>query len=128
MLAMAAGVVVVFLSYATADAPVVRDVEAILKPAGCQIWDFDDKQILGGDWRQAVEAAIKESTVVVALISAAALKSPYVLDELAYARLQNKRIVAVPIRLASSDMPMIVARFVWAGKLEKLGRLCKGGK
>lgn len=121
-----AGDVSVFLSYSSADERVAGYISAELKAEGCRVWDYRDKTKPGDDWREKVEVAIDEASIVVVLISAASVKSEYTRDEWAYARLGKKRIVAIP--LGSARVPMIVARFVWVVDSKNIRSLCKGVK
>jgi hypothetical protein len=120
---MLAAIVLVFLSYSSADVDTARDISSRLRAAGCQVWDYGERQIPGNDWRQDVEKAIDTASVVVALVSAESVRSEHVQDEWAYARLGKKRIVAIPV--GAVRVPMIVVRFVWAVKLDRIGVLCK---
>ena len=61
---------VVFLSYASDDAPAAQRIAEALRAAGIEVW-FDQSELRGGDaWDAAIQRQIRECTLFVPLISA----------------------------------------------------------
>jgi tetratricopeptide (TPR) repeat protein len=96
----------VFFSYARADREFVLKLANDLRSAGVSLW-IDQLDIPPGDrWDSAVEKALKASLCLVVVLSPASVASQNVLDEVAFALENNKKVVpvlhnrcAVPFRL-----------------------------
>jgi hypothetical protein len=93
----------VFLSYAREDAGHADEIEAVLRRDGHSVWR-DIGQIDGGDlWRERIVAALKESDVMVVLMSTRSTASGPVLRELTLASDYGLRVV--PVLLEPVEVP-----------------------
>ena len=111
----------VFLSYSAADHSAAEHARATLARAGCIVW-LDSHRIRPGDrWAAAIERAIDQADIVVALLGSTCRVCR---DEHARARRQGKRIVPVLIH-ARADIPLELEQLRRA-TLADLARECKG--
>lgn len=124
-------VILVFLSYSSADLETAKDISSRLRLAGCEVWDYQERTSPGDDWWNDVEMAMDKADVILLLISPASKRSQFTRDELAFARVLKtenpaKRVVAMLLGNTRASLP--VARFVWLADVEKVGQLCKETK
>jgi tetratricopeptide (TPR) repeat protein len=92
----------VFLSYASQDAGVARQICDALRAAGLEVW-FDQSELRGGDaWDQKIRNQIKECALFVPVISANTQSRPE-----GYFRLEWKLAVDRS-HLMADDQPFIV--------------------
>ena len=96
----------VFISYSIGDANWARSFAEALKQRGVAVW-LDQFQIAAGDsLRDALEAGLRESDVLVTLVDAGASIKPNLLFELGAAIGMGKRVVPiVPPELDASKLP-----------------------
>ena len=114
----------IFISYGRRDAAAFVDqLERDLKEAGFAIWrDTTDIQG-GGAWDAQIAAALKQSDVVVAVLTPHAVRGgrapgasedeSVCLDELHAARFDKPPTPIVPIMLVQCETPWIIARLHW---------------
>ena len=97
-----------FVSYSRTDTEFVMRLAEDLKAAGARIW-LDQLDIPPGErWDRAVEAALNTSPVMLVVLSAAAIDSMNVMDEVSFA-LQKHKIV-VPILIDDCPIPFRLHR------------------
>jgi hypothetical protein len=88
----------IFISYSRVDTAFVDRLEAILRSKGFSVW-VDRNDIEGGeDWLDAIEEAIDDCTVVVAVLSQEAVESHYVKSELQLALAKKKELIPLLYR------------------------------
>lgn len=104
------GRVVCFISYSHTEEVLVERIEAALRRAGFSV-TRDRRDIFGGEqftsrWR----AQIRDSDVVIAIVSSSAEESPYVQDELRRAAHEEAagRLRIVPVLTANMPLPDII--------------------
>ena len=84
----------IFISYAQADRDYAEALVESLKLAGSSVWH--DKQIGGGDdWDSEIQNALRSASVVVLVVSQAALSSQYVNYEIGSA--MSAGIPVIPV-------------------------------
>jgi TIR domain len=98
----------IFLSYARADNEFALKLAQDLRAAGTSLWvdQFDIEP--GQPWDTAVEQALKQSPIMLVIISSASIQSANVLDEISFAIETKKRIV--PILHEKCDLPFRIRR------------------
>src|SRR5258706_14459423 len=85
----------VFFSYAREDAGFVLRLANDLRSSGIDLW-IDQLDITPGErWDSAVESALKNAPCLLVVLSPASVGSQNVMDEVAYALENNKRVVPV---------------------------------
>jgi len=85
----------VFFSYAREDAAFVLKLASDLRAAGIDLW-IDQLDITPGErWDSAVETALKNAPFLLVVLSPASVGSQNVMDEVAYALENNKKVVPV---------------------------------
>ncbi len=85
----------VFVSYARVDAPRATLIRAQLEAGGIGTWQDIPKLTPGDDWQKEIDAAIRASTAVVVLLTAAGAASPWVTYEWSFALGAGIRVVPV---------------------------------
>jgi hypothetical protein len=111
----------VFLSYSHQDSPAAELARRQLAAAGCVVW-FDSDRIRPGDrWAAAIESAIDQADIVVALLGAPCRVCR---DEQARARRKGKRIVPVLLR-PEADLPLELEQLRRA-TIPEIARECQG--
>ena len=91
----------VFLSYAQQDLADADALKRALSKAGESVWS--DKEILGGeDWDSSIQRALRDSNVVLTLVTPASLSSQYVNYEIGSAIGANVPVVPVLLREVES--------------------------
>jgi WD40 repeat protein len=109
----------VFLSYGRKDAlEVAKRLEQDLDAAGFEVW-MDIKKIGSGSlWQQEIEDGLRESQVVVSLLSPHAVRragqsdalDSVCLDELTFARTSSPPTPVIPAMVAPCEPPFIIYR------------------
>jgi hypothetical protein len=98
----------VFFSYARADAEFVLKLANDLRSAGVSLW-IDQLDIPPGErWDSAVENALKVSPYLLVVLSPASVASQNVMDEVAFA-LENKKKI-VPVLHTRCTIPFRIQR------------------
>lgn len=85
----------VFLSYAQEDKDWVAEFASALQDAGTSAWFDQSRLLLGDDWRAQIQDALRQSRVLVLILSQKSLQNPWMLFELGAAVADNKRIIPV---------------------------------
>ncbi len=101
----------VFISYSQDDAEWVREFAEALRDQRVDVW-FDAWHIHPGDsFSDALEAGLRGSDAIVAVLSAASARRPNTLFELGVALSMGKRLIPiVPSNLDSSLIPYELRR------------------
>lgn len=110
----------VFLSYASQDRPVVRELlQRLIGEGWIEPW-LDEKNLLPGqDWRLKIEEAVEDSDVVIICLSSNSVtREGYVQKELRYARemaLEKPEgtIFLIPLRLDECEVPRGLRFYQW---------------
>lgn len=85
----------VFLSYSAKDRDWASEIVAALKSSGVSNW-FDAHEIPAGErWQPRIEEALRESRVLILILSAESLNRPWIFFEVGAAVADSKRIVPV---------------------------------
>jgi hypothetical protein len=93
----------IFISHASDDKRLARNVAAILRRQGWDIW-LDESDIRGGAlWAASIQQALRSSSVVVLLVTSNSVSKEWVLDEIVAAR--NLRVPIVPAVLEQVRLP-----------------------
>lgn len=98
----------IFLSYSRSNSAFALKLASDLKANGVNLW-IDQLDIPAGSrWDRSVESALKKSTALLTVLSPAAVSSFNVMDEIAYALDENKKII--PILHEDCDIPFRLRR------------------
>lgn len=101
-----------FFSYSRADSEFALRLAEDLKAAGATVW-LDQLDIEPGQrWARAVENALKESPIVLVILSPASVGSGNVDDEVQFALKKNKRVI--PILYRDCEIPYRLEPFQYA--------------
>lgn len=102
----------VFLSYSSASLPWVRRFTEALTESGITAW-FDAHEILPGErWRDQIEKALRQSRVLIMVLTPESIQRPWTFFELGAALADKKRIVPVlSEEVALADIPTVVRQF-----------------
>jgi len=93
----------IFISHASEDKRLARNVAAILRRQGWDTW-LDESDIRGGaSWAASIQQALRSCSVVVLLVTANSVSKEWVLDEIAAAR--NLRVPIIPAVLEQVRLP-----------------------
>lgn len=85
----------VFISHSTNDADWARSFAQALKERGVSVW-FDEFDVKPGEsWRDAIEAGLRGSDILVALVDQEASSKPSLFFELGAAISMGKRVVSI---------------------------------
>jgi hypothetical protein len=90
-----------FISYKYDDLAFVRQVQTFIQSIAGEdylVWIDRDGLSPGDNWKNAVDAAIKQSIGVVVIITPEAITSPYVTYEWSYAMGLGKRVIPLLLR------------------------------
>ena len=99
----------VFFSYARADSDFALKLSKDMRSAGAELW-IDQLDIQPGErWDEAVENALKGCPCLLIVLSPAAVASDNVLDEVAHAIDNDKKIL--PVLYQDCDIPFRLKRF-----------------
>ena len=91
----------VFLSHASEDAAVARQVAAALRAGGIGVWIAPESILPGQAYNEAIVAGLRESDTFAILVSKASNASKHVAREVGLADSHGKRIV--PIRIEAVE-------------------------
>jgi hypothetical protein len=102
----------VFLSYSSASQPWVRKFTDALTASGVSAW-FDAHEILPGErWQAQIEKALRQSRVLILVLSPESVQRPWTFFELGAALADGKRIVPVlSDDVDPADIPAVVRQF-----------------
>jgi hypothetical protein len=115
----------VFLSYASQDKPLVRELSHQLVGEGwIDTWQDEKNLLPGQDWRVKIEEAVEEADVVIIVLSQHSVsKEGYVQKELRYAReialeKPEDTIFLIPLRLDECEVPRGLRFYQWVDYFE----------
>jgi hypothetical protein len=102
----------VFVSYSRDDAPAVNLLLKELQRTGVDYWS-DAALNAGEDWVEAIDSAIRESTIFVLVVSPNFLKSNWSMLEAgaALARVREGGAIIVPVILQPVSLPRVFSHF-----------------
>lgn len=102
----------VFLSYSVADKSWVPEFASALRSAGRRPW-FDASEISPGErWMELIQEALRESRILVVILSEKSVQSPWISFEVGAAYAGKKMIIPVLIGgLEPTRIPMPLAMF-----------------
>ncbi len=110
----------VFLSYASQDKPVVRELSRLLAGEGWIDPWIDEKKLLPGqDWRLKIEEAVETSDIVIICLSNNSVsKEGFIQKELRYAKeialeKPDETIFLIPLRLDDCETPRGLRFYQW---------------
>lgn len=93
----------VFISYATPQLAIATQMGAALKEAGISYWLARERIDVGEDFRMAITHALETAKVVVLVLSAAAVESPWVQAEITVAFSSKKPFF--PLKVEEFKLP-----------------------
>ena len=93
----------VFISYSSADKPAAEQICGALEQAGHACWIAPRNIEPGMDYPAAILGGVRNSRLVVVILSASALESPHILTEIGHAFGEKKPIL--PFRLSDIKLP-----------------------
>lgn len=102
----------IFLSYSNKDKSWVAEFVSALKEAGIKTW-FDVHELAPGErWDEKIQQALRESSVIVVILSENSVDSPWIFFELGAAIADKKRIIPVLFGdIESKRIPSLLRRF-----------------
>lgn len=102
----------IFLSYSNRDKSWVIEFVSALKDAGIKTW-FDVHDITPGErWDEKIQQALRESSIIVVILSENSVESPWIFFELGAAIADKKRIIPVLVGdIESKRIPILLRRF-----------------
>src|SRR6266487_333029 len=103
----------VFLSYASEDREVAKELASHLAKEKIEAWDPAEALFPGDNWALKIGKALEQSDAMVVLLSPNSVKSEWVLHELQYALSTphyKGRVIPVVVR-PTKDIPWILKRF-----------------
>lgn len=110
----------VFLSYASQDKPLVRELSRRLTGEGwIDTWQDEKNLLPGQDWRVKIEEAVEDADVVIIVLSQHSVsKEGHVQKELRYAReialeKPEDAIFLIPLRLDECEVPRGLRFYQW---------------
>ncbi len=92
----------VFISYKREDRPLADRVKEELEAAGFRCW-IDDRVNLGVEFWDVICRAIMQAQVVLVLVRSTTPESPWVLQEIEYAREQQRHVVPVLVGVRAKE-------------------------
>jgi hypothetical protein len=117
----------VFLSYASENVEIVRELYSRLRASGVDPW-FDKEDLLGGtNWKLEIEKAVRDADVVLVCLS------PHAVDKVGYLQKEitiavdaaeyrpEGTIYCVPVRLQECEVPMRLRSWQWVDLYESRG-------
>lgn len=114
----------IFFSYCHSDAPRVMPIIAAMNKLGYRIW-FDRGIQPGTDWPDVIAEHLEKSSVFIACISEASLRSHNCRNELNYAILKGKQFIGVilePVRLTPGmEMQMATYQAIYCQNYSSFG-------
>lgn len=102
----------IFFSYSRDDSEFVLTLAKNLRQSGANIW-LDQLDIKPGTrWDKSIEAALKNSSTLLVILSKNSVESTNVMDEVSFALEENKTVV--PVLLEECDIPFRLRRLQFA--------------
>ncbi|MBN8657701.1 MAG: SUMF1/EgtB/PvdO family nonheme iron enzyme [Anaerolineae bacterium] len=116
----------VFLSYASQDKPLVRELSRRLAGEGwIDTWQDEKSLLPGQDWRVKIEEAVEDAdAVIICLSNHSVTKEGHVQKELRYAReialeKPEDAIFLIPLRLEDCEIPRGLRFYQWVDYFEE---------
>jgi hypothetical protein len=117
-----------FISYASEDRLVARDIYNRLKQSDMQPW-LDERDIpLGTEWEAMIQSAIRDAHIVLVLLSSISIeKKGYFQKEVTFALERAKeqpelRPFILPVKLEDVAVPPLLAEWQWVNWYEERGQ------
>jgi TIR domain len=101
----------IFIIHSQKDKELVRDMERRLRIAGLEPFGVPDGIPAGGEWKKALLDRLRKADAVLALVTPAALDSPWIMAELGMAEGFDKLIVPVTAGLEPHRLPAPLASY-----------------
>lgn len=101
----------VFLSHSSRDAALAREMGRALERKGLQCFMAERDIAAGGLWKEEIRTALQMSRVVVVLITPSALKSGWVISEVAASWALGKPMIPALVNVSIQDLPEVVTEF-----------------
>ncbi|NJL39394.1 MAG: toll/interleukin-1 receptor domain-containing protein [Leptolyngbyaceae cyanobacterium RM2_2_4] len=112
----------VFISYASTDAKLAKQVADALKKAGFQTWD--ETQIFPGEnWAEGLAKSLQESDAMVVLLTPASIRSSNIQHEIGYALGKQDYKDKVLSVIAASDEQLPLTEIPWILKKLRVIRI-----
>lgn len=109
----------VFLCYAHADKPKVRELYRYLKRRGINPW-FDEEHLVGGqDWQVEIPKALATSDAIVICLTKNSIdREGYIQKEIKFAldkalEMPEGRIFLIPVKFEECEVPFTLSRYQW---------------
>lgn len=109
----------VFLSHASDDKPIVRQLATYLRSAGVEVWLDEEKLLPGQDWKAEIAEAVRKSdAIIVCLSQKATTKEGYIQREIRLAldaadEKPDGTIFLIPVRFDDSSVPVRLSKWQW---------------
>lgn len=102
----------IFLSYSSKDKPWVSEFVATLKGAGVKAW-FDASDLAPGErWQEKIQEALRDSEILVVVLSQNSVESPWTFFELGAAVADRKRIIPIATEdFDLSKLPLLLKQY-----------------
>ena len=91
----------VFISYSHEDFEFVENLQLRLEKVGFETWLDEERLTAGEDWREEIDAAIKDSFALLLVLTPKSLESRYVTYEWSVALGTGKKVI--PLLLIQVD-------------------------
>lgn len=101
----------VFISYSHEDSDFVTLLQNKLQDAGLKVWRDAGGIGLGEEWRQEIDTAMQDTSMVLAVITPSAMQSRSVNYELAFARGAGIKIIPILLEKADRDPRLEVLQY-----------------
>lgn len=98
----------IFLSFSRQDNLFVEKLRDALTQAGFNLWVADDDLLIGTDWSDAIEKALRDSVAMIVVLSPPAIQSEWVRKEYGYFLVSKKPLL--PIMAARTELPFDLQR------------------
>ncbi len=98
----------VFVSYTRSDQDFAADVVRQVEGAGFQVWSDNERLRRGEAWREAIDQAIRDASVLIAILTPAARQSEQVMYEWMFALGVGVRVIPL-VRQATTLHPRLEA-------------------
>ena len=104
----------IFISYAGGDEPWASKFVDALTKEGVSVW-YDRAQLKGGErWQETIERALRESRIVIALLSPDYLSNPTTFFELGAAVGDKKKIIPILTQdVEQTRVPSLLRERYW---------------
>ncbi len=102
----------VFISYSHQNRVICDSIALLLESLSLEVW-YDDGLMPGDIYRKKIVNKIRAASYFIVLLSDAAIRSEWVIDEIEYAKKQHKRIIPVFLEETnlSDDLDMMLQRY-----------------